>query len=146
MSLFVDPQSGIVSIDFAPKAVHIGFQGIIHGGLLATLFDESMVWAATWANKRFCVCGEFSVRFRRPVHVGEPLHLEARVEYSRPKLVQTMAKILTPEKSVVAAAEGKYVPMSVADSEAMMRTLIDNPTTQPAAALLTRGMPMDKDD
>src|SRR4051794_29993970 len=54
MSLFVDPASGIVSIDFSPKPIHIGFEGIVHGGFLATLFDEAMVWAATWANKRFC--------------------------------------------------------------------------------------------
>ena len=146
LSLFVDPATGIVSVDFSPKPIHIGFEGIVHGGLLATIFDEAMVWAATWANKRFCVCGEFSVRFRRAAQVGEPLHLEARVEFSRPKLVQTMAKILTPQNSVVAAAEGKYVPMSIVDSENMMRTLVEEPATHPAAALLTRGMPMDKDD
>jgi acyl-coenzyme A thioesterase PaaI-like protein len=146
LSLFVDPGTGIVSVDFSPKPVHIGFEGIVHGGLLATIFDEAMVWAATWANKRFCVCGEFSVRFRRPAQIGEPLHMEARVEFSRPKLVQTMAKILTPGNSVVAAAEGKYVPMSVVDSEKMMRTVLDEPSTHAAAALLTRGMPMDKDD
>src|SRR5437016_5963668 len=146
LSLFVDPATGIVHVDFSPRAAHIGFEGIIHGGFLATLFDEAMVWAATWANRRFCVCGDFSVRFRRPAQVGEPLHLEARVEFSRPKLVQTMAKILTPHNSVVAAAEGKYVPMAIADSEHMMRTLVDEPSTHPAAALLTRGIPMDKDD
>src|SRR3954470_19252380 len=136
MSLFVDPDSGIVSIDFSPKPIHVGFDGIVHGGFLATLFDEAMVWAATWANKRFCVCGEFSVRFRRTAQVGEPLHLEARVEFSRPKLVQTMAKILTPGNSVVAAAEGKYVPMPIADSDRMMRTFIDDPTTAEASAHL----------
>jgi hypothetical protein len=86
------------------------------------------------------------VRFRRAAQVGEPLHLEARVEFSRPKLVQTMAKILTPQNSVVAAAEGKYVPMSIVESEAMMRTLLDEPSTHPAAAMLTRGLPVDKDD
>jgi acyl-coenzyme A thioesterase PaaI-like protein len=136
MSLFVDPETGIVSMDFAARPVHIGFEGIVHGGYLGTLFDEAMVWAATWANRRFCVCGEFSVRFRRPAQVAEPLHLEARVEFSRPKLVQTMAKILTPGNSVVAAAEGKYVPMPIADSDRMMRTFADNPATAEAAAHL----------
>ena len=56
---------------------HIGFEGVVHGGMIATVIDEAMVWAATWAGKRFCVCGEMSVRFRRPSVVGEELHLEA---------------------------------------------------------------------
>ena len=136
MSIFVDPDTGFVSVDFSPRAVHIGFEGIIHGGYLGTLFDEAMVWAATWANRRFCICGEYAVRFRRPAQVGEPLRLEARVEFSRPKLVQTMAKILTPGNSVVATAEGKYVPMPIADSDRMMRTFMDDPSTAEAAAYL----------
>ena len=57
LSLHVDPDSGIVTVDFIPLAEHIGFEGIIHGGVLATVLDEAMVWAATWAGRRFCVCG-----------------------------------------------------------------------------------------
>src|SRR4051812_40117448 len=72
LSLFVDPATGVVSVDFAAEPQHIGFEGIVHGGLIATVIDEAMVWAATWNGKRFCVCGELSVRFRRPAQVGEP--------------------------------------------------------------------------
>jgi len=136
MSLFVDPASGIVSIDFSPKPIHIGFDGIVHGGFLATLFDEAMVWAATWANKRFCVCGEFSVRFRRTAQVGEPLHMEARVEFSRPKLVQTMATIRSPDHNVVATGEGKYIPMASEESQRVMRGFIDSESTRAAANIL----------
>ena len=138
MSLFVNPDTGIVSIDFEPKPEYIGFQGIVHGGIIATIADEAMVWAATWANKRFCVCGDLSVRFRRPAQVGEPLHLEARVEFSRPKLVQAMATIRTPAGAVVAAAEGKYVPMPSEDSDRVIRTLVDDDSTRAAAAILVR--------
>src|SRR5438132_779065 len=81
LSLFVDPGTGIVSVNFAARREHIGFEGIVHGGLIATVLDEAMVWAATWNIKRFCVCGEISVRFRRSAQVGEPMHVEARVEF-----------------------------------------------------------------
>ena len=48
LSLFVDPQSGIVRTEFTPETAHIGFEAVLHGGVLSTVFDEAMVWAATW--------------------------------------------------------------------------------------------------
>jgi acyl-coenzyme A thioesterase PaaI-like protein len=140
MSLFVDPASGIVHVNFSPETRHIGFQGIVHGGMIGTIIDEAMVWAATWNQKRFCVCGEFTVRFRRPAQIDEPLHLEARVEFARPKLVQTMATIRTPAGSVVATGEGKYVPMTPEESQKVMRMFVDDEKTRAAAGIL-RGTP-----
>ena len=136
LALFIDPATGIVSVNFSPKPEHIGFEGITHGGMIATVIDEATVWAATWANKRFCVCGELSVRFRRAAQIGEPLHLEARVEFSRPKLVQTMATIRSRDNNVVAAGEGKYVPMAAEESERVIRTFVNSESTEAAAALL----------
>jgi uncharacterized protein (TIGR00369 family) len=138
LSLFVEPTTGVVSVDFAAEPQHIGFQGIVHGGLIATVIDEAMVWAATWSGKRFCVCGELSVRFRRPAQVGETLYLEARVEFARPKLIQTACTIRTKEGGVVAAGGGKYVPMTPEKSREVMQTFADDPQTHDAAQLLTR--------
>ena len=136
LSLFVDPATGMVHVDFSPGPEHIGFEGITHGGMIGTVVDEAMVWAATWANKRFCVCAEMSVRFRRVAQIGEPLHLEARVEFSRPKLVQTMATIRSPDHNVVATGEGKYILMANEDSQRVMRGFIDSESTRAAANIL----------
>ena len=139
LELFVDPATGNVHLDFTPRPVHIGFEGIVHGGYLATLIDEAMVWAATWSGKRFCVCGEMSVRFRRPAAIGEPFHLEARVEFARPKLIQTMATIRSTDKTVVCAGEGKYVPMDRESSQRVIETFTEEDATREAAAMLARG-------
>ena len=136
ISLLVDPATGIVHVNFSPQAEHIGFTGIVHGGVIGTIIDEAMVWAATWNQKRFCVCGEFTVRFRRSAQIGEPLHLEARVEFARPKLIQTMATIRTPAGSVVATGEGKYVPMAPEESQKVMRVFVDDDKTRAAADIL----------
>jgi acyl-coenzyme A thioesterase PaaI-like protein len=145
LSLHVDPQSGLVSVTFIPRPEHIGFEGIIHGGVLATVLDEAMVWAATWIGKTFCVCGELSVRFRLTASVGEPLEISAKVETSRKRMIETTAEIRSAE-GLVATATGKYVPVAPERNAAFMATLIDEPATHPAAALLTRGIPLDKDD
>src|ERR1700710_2015642 len=78
LHLFVDPASGVVSVEFTPRVEHIGFEGIVHGGVVATVIDEAMVWAATWGGRRFCVCGEMSVRFRQSAQVGQPVLVAAR--------------------------------------------------------------------
>ena len=134
LNLFVDPATGTVHVDFSPSAQHIGFEGVAHGGMLATVFDEAMVWAATWNLRTFCYCGEMSVRFRRPARVGEQLHLEAKVELSRPKLVQAVATLRTPDHNIVAAASGKYVPMPVEKHEEVVASFLDSPSTKESTA------------
>src|ERR1700733_15407 len=73
LSLHVDPATGIVTTTFTPTKDHIGFEGIIHGGIIATVLDEAMVWAATWSGKGFCVCAELTTRFKESALVGVPL-------------------------------------------------------------------------
>ena len=80
------------------------------------------------------------MRFRSAATVGAKLTVEARVEYSRPKLIQVAATVRTPSGGVIAAGEGKYIPMAPDQSERMMRTLIPEPATQAAMAVLTKGI------
>src|SRR6185436_143631 len=51
---------------FVPKPEHVGFQQVVHGGILSTLLDEIMVWACAVQTKRFGFCAELSVRFLKP--------------------------------------------------------------------------------
>lgn len=83
LSLQVETQTGIVSVRFVPRAHHIGFPDIVHGGALAMVLDEAMVWAATWSGKRFCLCGEMSIRFRAAAEIEKPLTCSARVDASQ---------------------------------------------------------------
>ena len=138
MSLFVDSDTSVVTTEFIPRPEHIGFEGVVHGGVLSTVLDEAMVWAATWTGKRFCFCGELMIRFKKPLSVGERVLVESRVEFSRPKLIQTMGTMRSPNGGIIAAGEGKYVPMELEQSERLMRTFVESPTTEAAAAILTK--------
>lgn len=128
LSLHVDA-AGVVSTDFTPAPTQIGFQGVTHGGVLATVLDEAMVWAATWAGKRFCLCGEMAVRFRRPALVGQPLRVEARVELSRSRIVRTTGTVLDATGQVVAEATGTYVPLPPDKNREFVATLVDDTKT-----------------
>ena len=143
LSLHVDDATGVVWADFVPRPEHIGFEGIIHGGVLATVLDEAMVWAATWAGKRFCVAGEMSVRFRKSAAVGRALRCDASVESpaSRrpglPRLLHARGTIVESDGGdVVADSAGKYVPVSPERNRVVVGTLVDEEQTRAAAARL----------
>src|SRR4051812_7740020 len=139
LDLHVEPESGVVRMGFVPRVEHIGFEGIVHGGVLATVLDEAMVWAATWAGRRFCVAGEMNVRFRRSAAVGEPLTVEARVEQARSRLVLTNGTVADAAGETVAEATGKYVRVPPDRHRAVVATLVDEPSTSRAAAYLKEG-------
>lgn len=135
LHLYVDPSTGIVQVQFTPRPEHIGFEGIIHGGILATVIDEAMVWTATWSGKRFCVCGDMNVRFRQSAVVGGPITITAKVESSRTRLIQTSAEI-TGSQGLLAVATGKYIPLAPDRHAAFVATLVDQPETRETAAAL----------
>jgi uncharacterized protein (TIGR00369 family) len=139
LSLFVDPETGIVQTQFTTAIEHIGFEGVTHGGVIATVLDEAMVWAATWAIKRFCLCGEMSVRFRRPAEVDRALTFTARVESVRSKLISTTGDVADGSGRILATATGKYVPLPQEANHQYLQTLLDDPGTREAASLLRAG-------
>src|SRR3954452_18766193 len=75
LSLHVDPAAGVIAVTFTPRPEHIGFVGIVHGGVVATVLDEAMVWAAIWACRRACVAGGMAGRFP----AGAPGRVRGRV-------------------------------------------------------------------
>ncbi|CAA9437365.1 MAG: hypothetical protein AVDCRST_MAG64-3898 [uncultured Phycisphaerae bacterium] len=136
LDLHVDPDTGAVHLEFTPRPEHIGFQGVVHGGVLATVVDEAMVWAATWAGRRFCVCAELTTRFQREATVGAPLRVEARVESSRPRLLTTSATVVGAAGQVVASGTAKYMPVPPNRNRAFLQTLVPDPATRRSAAYL----------
>ena len=136
LHLHVDESTGAVQTHFTPATEHIGFEGIIHGGILATVLDEAMVWAATWRGRRFCVCGEMTIRFRKAAEVGKPLIIRAAIDSARARIIQTSGEVLDAAGDLLSTASGKYVPLPPARHEAFVATLVDEPATAAAAALL----------
>ncbi len=140
LSLFVETETSVVQVRYTPLPQHIGFQGIVHGGVISTVIDEAMVWAATWAGKRFCLCGELSVRFRSPARIGRPLLCRASVETARSRLVQTLAELTDEAGNLVAEATGKYIPLDQDRNREFIATFVEKETTQETATALRAAM------
>lgn len=85
------------------KDEYQGWRGIVHGGLLATAMDETMA-RLLWERDINAITGRLSVRYHRPVPVGERVEIRGRITRRRPPLVETTAETRGEDGAVVAEA------------------------------------------
>ena len=103
-----------VKASFIPGADHQGFGSIVHGGIISTILDEAMAWATAHAGF-WAMTGDMRVRFRRPLNIGEPTVVTARVSGARGRLVFAKGElVLESDRSPVATATATFVKV---DSE-----------------------------
>jgi uncharacterized protein (TIGR00369 family) len=62
-----------------------GWSHIVHGGVLSTILDEIMSWAAIRLLQRIALTQKMDVEFLKPVQVGAELQAEGRVRASGPR-------------------------------------------------------------
>jgi acyl-coenzyme A thioesterase PaaI-like protein len=129
LKLYVDPGTSVVTCNYTPAATDIGFEGIVHGGVIATILDEAMVWAATWSGKRFCVCGELTIRFKKLAAVGVPLTVRTSIVSSRSRLIETEATVTNESGELLATGSAKYTPLAPDKNRAFVATLVTDPAT-----------------
>jgi uncharacterized protein (TIGR00369 family) len=84
-----------------------GWEGVVHGGLLATVLDEAMIKAA-WGKGLRCVSGEITVRYAKPARTAVTYRLVGRVTgEKKDKMVFAESEILDGAGETVARATGK---------------------------------------
>ena len=56
-----------------------GWNNLIHGGILSTILDEIMSWAAIYLLKRITLTKSMAIEFLKPVYVEQKLRVEGKV-------------------------------------------------------------------
>ena len=79
-----------------------GWQGIAHGGILATILDEVAAWSVI-ARGGWGVTARMSIDFKRPVQVGRRIRGEGHVTANRRRVYETAAQVVDPEDGTVFA-------------------------------------------
>jgi acyl-coenzyme A thioesterase PaaI-like protein len=89
-----------------------GFPGVVHGGILATLLDETLNRTAM-AEGRWMMTGRLEIRFRSAAPLGRMLRVTARKLASRSRMVQAVGEIVLADEqqTVIATAEGTFLPI-----------------------------------
>ena len=102
---------GTVKTKFQAGAELQGYDGIIHGGVIAALLDAAMTHCLFHQGIQ-AITGDLHVRFVRPVAYTASLEIRAWLQLSHPPLHQLRAEI-TVDNSVMAWAEAKFVQRRV---------------------------------
>lgn len=86
-----------------------GWEGIAHGGIVATILDEVMGWALASADA-WGYTAKMSIEYKRPVPVGTHLRGEGRLVERRRRLLTLTGRLLDADTGeVLATAEALYV-------------------------------------
>ncbi len=93
---------------FQARPEHQGYAGISHGGILAAILDEAMVYAAVTLG-HWVATAEMTVRYHRPVETGAELSVHAQVTRHQRRLVECRAEIRGDDGRVLASATGKLM-------------------------------------
>ena len=85
-----------------------GYRGIYHGGIISTILDEVMI-KAILARGVYAMTAEITVRFYRPVEVGEKIRFAGRLVGSKARMYMAEGEATGPGGVRYASASAKYV-------------------------------------
>lgn len=94
--------------EFIPEKKYQSWRGIVHGGIIATLLDESMARLACALYGK-ALTAEIVVRYIAPAKIGQNLYIRGEVVKESRKLVEMKAEIHEEDQngSLIAHAIGK---------------------------------------
>jgi uncharacterized protein (TIGR00369 family) len=98
---------GVVRAEFIPQPDHQGYDGIVHGGILAAVLDDAM---ANCLGLRgiSVMTAKMALRYREPVQVGSHLLVYSRLVHERKKIATTEGWITTITGTRLVEATGTF--------------------------------------
>jgi acyl-coenzyme A thioesterase PaaI-like protein len=106
MKLRFTRDSDRILTEFTPDKMHQGWPGLLHGGILYCLLDETMSNMA-YATGNTCVTASIEIRQRQPVEVEVPLVVTAWITRHRKKVIETAGRVTLKDGTVIAEATAK---------------------------------------
>jgi len=108
LRLSIKHKDDICYTTFTPKPEHSGWLNVMHGGLLSTIMDEVMAhWL--WSRGTPAMTVEMTVRYLKPVPIGEPIVVTARQQVDRGRIANMEAEVTLADGTQVARATAKFI-------------------------------------
>ena len=97
-----------IETTFLPSDIYQGWKGVLHGGIIATLVDESMAKLAQRLGYP-ALTASLDIRFKNLAKTSDPLHVSAEIVKHNKKLLYARALATRSDGSVIAQAEAKLM-------------------------------------
>lgn len=100
---------------FTPHEKLQSYPGVLHGGISATILDETIGRAIMmqWGQESFGVTIELNVKYKKPVPLGVELKVIGRITSDKGRIFEGTGELLLPNGDVAVSAEGKYMKRSI---------------------------------
>jgi acyl-coenzyme A thioesterase PaaI-like protein len=115
LKLLFRVENGAVVADFQPREEHQGFPGVIHGGIVAAVLDETLGRTSVLApHPEWTMTGRLEIRYRRYVPYGPLLRVRATLGQQRKRMIQASGVLTLAEDdhTVLAEAQGTFLSLS----------------------------------
>lgn len=97
---------------FTPCEEHQSYPGRLHGGLAATILDETIGRAMNiHQDEIWGVTVEFNVRYKKPVPLEQELRVVGRITTENRRFFEGTGEILLPNGDIAVEGRGKYIKL-----------------------------------
>ena len=126
---FLPGAAGEVRAEFTAAPQHRGYPDRLHGGILASVLDETLGRAVA-LNGHWTYTARLEVRYRQAVPLGARVEVVARQVHDRGRFVQAEGEARLSDGQVIAEASGLFHKLTPAE-EAELRASIWPDTAAP---------------
>lgn len=106
-----------------PAEHHQGWPGVLHGGIISAVLDET-IGRVAFLHDRWVQTGKLALRFLKPAPLGRPLRARGWLTRNHHRLMEMAGEIaLADSGEVLAQASGTFVPLSNAARDSLVRDL-----------------------
>jgi len=112
---FYELEDGQLMAIFDPAEEHQGYPGRLHGGIAATILDETIGRAIMLAHSGniWGVTVDFSMKLRKPVPINGEIRVLARIVSEGKRSFQGEGEIILADGQVAIEGKGKYLKMDI---------------------------------
>jgi acyl-coenzyme A thioesterase PaaI-like protein len=114
-SRFYELEDGQLLAIFQPAEQHQGYPGRLHGGIAATILDET-IGRAIMLNHSDNIWGvtvDFSMKLRKPVPLDGEIRVLARIVSEGKRSFQGEGAILLADGQIAVEGSGRYLKMDI---------------------------------
>ncbi|MBT3350022.1 MAG: PaaI family thioesterase [Nitrospinaceae bacterium] len=102
-------EDNVCRAEFTPEAIHQGYDGVTHGGIIYSLLDDVMANCLFLKGIR-AYTAKCEIRYRDPVKVGELLRMEGREVRKKGRFSILEGKVFRArDGAIVAEAESSFL-------------------------------------
>ena len=98
----------VCKTEFIPKEYHQGFDGVVHGGITATILDEAVA-NLFYQQNRVAMTAELTIKYHYPLRVGKKYYIEAEIEKQRGILTYSTAYVYDENGKKMVTAKAKQI-------------------------------------